>query len=172
MRRFANVTILITVAAATGYGLSHFERYEHSVIFVTSSTVYDPLGNVQNFYNRMNRNCSAVVEVQRQSKEWLEIQSELSQMEEPYPAKANPLRVMRLGPWYMVESEFADLEPALFLLSRNEDKLHIHMQGTWSGTAAPWTPGPIIREYMQSKIPTAPRALIDCFEPSFGLFSY
>ena len=172
MRRSSIVTILIAVAAAAGYGLSHFEKYEHSVIFVTSSAAYDPLGNVQNLYNRMSRNCSAVVEVQRQSTEWLEIQSELSQMKEPYPTEANPLRVMRLGPWYMAESEFVDLEPALFLLSRNEGKLHIHMQGTWSGTAAPLTPGPIIREYMQSKIPTAPKELINCFDPTLGHFSY
>lgn len=171
MRRSAIVAIVITIVAAAAYGLSHFEKYEHSVIFVTSSTVYDPFGNVKNFYNRISRDCSAVVEVQRQSKEWLEIKTELSHMKEPYPTEATPLRVMRQGSWYMVESEFSALEPAIFLLSQNEGKLQIHVQGIWSGTPAPWTPGPIIRKYMQSKVPTAPKALIGCFEPTLEHFS-
>lgn len=177
MRRITLISLLVAVLAVAGVGLSHFEKYEDDVIFVAGDQAYDPLGVARNLYNRVSRDCSAVVEVPRQSKEGLEIQAELSHMKDPYPTAATPLRIMRLGSWVIVESEFADLEPAIFVLSREQDqrlgqgKLHIHKEGTWSGTTAPLKPGPIIRAYMQRQIPMAPEALIRCFEPTLGHFS-
>lgn len=177
MRRVTLVSLLVVVLAAAGVGLSHFERYENAVIFVTGDQAYDPLGAASNLYNRVSRDCSAVVEVPRQSKEWREIQAELSHMQDPYPTAATPLRIMRSGSWVIAESEFADFEPAIFVLSQEQEqgqglgKLHIHREGTWSGTTAPLKPGPIIRAYLRSQIPTAPEALIRCFEPTLGHFS-
>lgn len=181
MRRITLVSLLVAVLAVAGVGLSHLERYEDTVIFVAGDKAYDPLGSARNVYNRVSRDCSAVVEVPRQSKAWREIRDELSHMKDPYPTAATPLRIMRLGSWTIAESEFADLEPAIFVLSQEQDqdrgpgqglgKLHIHTEGTWSGTTAPLKPGPIIRAYMRSQIPTAPEALIRCFEPTLGHFS-
>lgn len=175
MRRVTLVSLLVAVLAAAGVGLSHLERYEDSVIFVIGDKAYDPLGSARNVYNRVSRDCSSVVEVSRQSKAWREIRDELSQMKDPYPTAATPLRIMRMGSWTIAESEFADLEPAIFVLSQEQEqglgKLHIHREGTWSGTTAPLKPGPIIRAYMRKQIPTAPEALIRCFEPTLGHFS-
>ena len=170
MTRHALLAASFGVVVAVGYGLSHFERYEDSFILAVDSAAYDPVGKVKDLYNRATRDCSTVSPISPQSEDWAAITYALSHMEEPMPAHATLLKVMRSGDWFMVESNFAQLEPAIFLLKRSGSSFKVQPQGVWSGTPAPWTPGPVIRAYLGSKVPDAPYALVRCFDPTLEHF--
>lgn len=170
MRRRAVVLLIVALTAALYLG-SHVERFEDSFLFVTTGSVYDPLGSLIDLTNRLTRDCSAVTEVEPGTPEWLAVTEALSRLTEPDSSEATPLRARRQGDWFMVEAEFASLEPAIVLLSGAPDALKVHPEATWSGTTAPRTPGPLIREHMIHSTQAAPASLIRCFDPTLPHFA-
>ena len=165
------VTALVLVLGLA-YVLSHVERYEESVIFVTQENVYDPIGRVRDIYNQATRDCSSVVVVSPGSPDWISIQNVLSHLPEPNETPATLLVTMREGDWFMVESNFSDLEPAIFLIEKHEQTFTVMDQAVWSGTASPLRAGPEIRSFMQMNAPQAPANLIRCFQPTLKHFAY
>lgn len=168
-----NRILLISILALVlglAFVLSHVERYEGSFIFVTQEKIYDPIGRVSDIYNQVTRNCSSVVTVPPDSQDWHSIQTVLSHLAEPKETPATPLVTMRDGDWFMVESNFSDLEPAIFLIEKHGQKLSVQSQAVWSGTPSPWLAGPAIRDFVQTKAPQAPANLIRCFQPTLEHF--
>jgi hypothetical protein len=71
----------------------------------------------------------------------------------------------RSGPWLLVEAQFDTLLPSIVLIRDVAGQLQIEPQGIWSGETHPWRAAPLIRNYLAQKVPTAPTALLACFEP-------
>lgn len=170
MNRGLFLGLVIALICTGAYALSHFERHEDSFIFVTKESVYDPLGVASDFYNRITRDCSTVSVVPSKSEDLNAIKNVLSHLKEPVATPAIPLSIMREGDWFIVESDFEQLEPAIFLLNKHGSNFDVLTTAIWSGTPAPWKPGPEIRKYMKAKAPEAPTSLIRCFEPTLEHF--
>lgn len=169
MRKLAPL-ISIVLAAGVWFAYTHVERYENSYILVTAKHVYDPLGHIKDLFNRLSRDCSHVIVVAPLSQDWLAIRKELSHLKELYETEATPLRIMQEGTWFLAKAEFAALEPAIFALNYEGHTLQVRTNGVWSGAAGPWVPGPLIREYIQSHVPSVPHSLVQCFEPTLEHF--
>jgi hypothetical protein len=165
------IVLATVVVLGLAYGLSHVERYENSFIYVTKDRAYDPLGISRDIYNQLSRDCSSVVTLSPQTEDWKAIQNLLSHLSEPKETPATPLTIMREGNWFLVESDFVQLEPAIFLIEKRNQGLAVSKDAIWSGTPGPWTPGPEIRKLMQAKSPQTPSSLIRCFKPTLAHFS-
>ena len=170
MRRRIVWATVIVLGFGLAYGLSHVERYESSFIYVTKDRAYDPLGISRDIYNQLSRDCSSVVTLSSQTEDWKTIQSLLSHLSEPKETPT-PLTIMREGNWFLVESDFVQLEPAIFLIEKRNQGLAMSKDAIWSGTPGPWKPGPEIRKFMQAKSPQTPSSLIRCFKPTLAHFS-
>ena len=69
----------------------------------------------------------------------------------------------QMNDWYIVEAEFKNLEPAIFVLHKIKDTYK--MVTLFGGSTAPEEPAPIIRKYFIEKVPNAPKELFNCYTP-------
>lgn len=83
------------------------------------------------------------------------------------PDSAHPRwhQALQQGPWLLVELSFERLSPVVALLQRRGDGWQLHPTAIWSGSTAPWHPGPRIRAHLRQQAPDAPEALLACFRP-------
>jgi hypothetical protein len=70
--------------------------------------------------------------------------------------------MLTLGDWAIVEAEFDQAEPAIYLLKK--ETVDWKIRGDWGGTPAPHKANPMIRRWLSKDAPDAPRDLVKCFE--------
>lgn len=158
----------VIVAGIAGMAASrHVDRYEDSLVVITDTAVYDPVGMLQDSINRLTRSCSSVSMVPAGSPQSRAVTLALGRAGLP---DAQLLRVARMGDWFEAEVQFPALEPAIFLINERDQKLIVHADSAWSGSTGPLEPGPLIRKYFAAHVPGAPPALLECFEPSLDQF--
>ena len=161
--RVALSALALTFVAVT---LSHVEwqRSDNGHLLVLDGRPLDVLGWLDQQRNRLQRNCSAVQELQAGE---AALQAPLAVLKEFSPPASRSARVAgawALGDWMLLEVTFAELLPAVVLLQETDQGWDVAPQGVWSGQTHPWQAAPLIRAYLSRQVPRAPAPLLACFE--------
>lgn len=116
--------------------------------------------------NRLGRDCSGVATLQRADPDWSAALAQVRDHSPPDSRSAELVTLQRSGDWLVAEIAFGTLEPAVLVLQRQGARWQIADAAIWSGTTAPWRPGPFIRQFVGARVPGLPPALLACLSPS------
>lgn len=153
----------VIVGTLIGGYVLYAERVDDGFILDLGNHVYDPVGEIKDISNRLVRNCGDVTKVPLASSEARAITDHLRSQRLGEPSIYSMIKTQK---WLIVESGFTRSEPAIYVLQELEHGYITHSE--WSGTAAPFNDGPVIREYFRTNVPDAPSSLIRCFERGNG----
>lgn len=137
---------------------------------------HDLIGKLEEHRNRLWRHCSAVQRATPDSAAAAQVMALIRNYSPPDSRQAQLISLQQLGPWLVAELNFTQLNPAVVLLRQEGEALQLLERAIWSGSTAPWEPGPRIRAHLLGQVvaPTAHSALLAtllaCYEPdSAGL---
>jgi hypothetical protein len=174
MKKYVALSLL--AVTALGVIASHLEvqRYDDGYFLRIDGVPVDASGHASEALNRATRRCDAVA--QRSPSDLSSdpsataVKGLISDYSPPDSERLQLRQLLSLGPWFLAEVEFSDLQPAVILIEQNAQGLSIHNDSIWSGSTQPWVPGPWIRRYLRQRAPLAPPALWDCFDTTPSLF--
>lgn len=159
--RTPQVAIALLLAGTVALGAALVERVDGGVILATGTWHLDPVGEAKLRYTRLTRACGAVQAVSAQVARSAIEQSDIDEsirMATPTPRVASTQ-----GGWLLIETELANLEPAILLLRPEAGRYK--RAASYAGTAAPFNDTQVIHEYLQQEAAGAPEQLIKCYEP-------
>lgn len=160
--RAARLTItVIVLTILVGY-IVFAERIESDgFVLNVGGRIYDPVGAIDNFSNKVVRDCSGVIHIPTDSNEAGSVKTYLYNSLHSGEPQLNQL--IELESWLIAEATFESSEPGIFLLQKVEHGYITHR--IWGGTAAPFKTAPVFRDYFLDNTPEAPLSLIRCYEP-------
>ena len=130
----------------------------------------DALGAWADWRNRLTRQCSTVEALHDNAQATQMVSAVIRNISPPDSATARLQGLWRSGEWWLAETEFDQLLPAVVLLKQTASGLQAIDGATWSGTTHPWRAAPLIRDYITRQAPQAPAALLACFEARSAAF--
>jgi hypothetical protein len=170
MRLRVSAIFLAIFGIMLAVGVTHVERFDTSYLVVTQDSVYDFIGMAREKWNSMTRDCDDVALDSGTSDKSKAIENYLNLGLVQSSGRVTVLTTAAQLDWYLVEVEFESLEPALLLLRYEQGKYVWFKDATWSGNPGPWVAGPIIREFIGTKVPSTPKQLLQCFKPRLSHF--
>lgn len=161
-RRISMYVLCLVIA---GVFLSHFSltQKENGLLLVIDGREVDAMGMVQEKWVRLTRHCERVATIESNAQQHLEIQQTIQAYSPPSSESAHIVSLLAAGDWSLAQVQFKDLLPAVVLIQKVEGVQKIVPNAIWSGETHPWLAAPYIREYISSKVPQAPRQLLECF---------
>ena len=165
------MAIALLLATAIGVTLSHLEvqATDHGFLLDVDGRPVDVQGWWSDTLNGLQRDCARVQRVPVQD---AQLTPALRALQEESPPASLTARITGAwmtgtvtGTWLLVQAEFDELLPAVVLMQSRDGGWTVVPQGVWSGQTHPWRAGPLIRSYLQGRVPNAPSALLHCFEP-------
>ncbi len=165
MKRHVALTALALTALVVG--LSHLQWLptDNGHLLAIDGRAVDVQGWVADTHNRLRRDCAAVQTLNAQDPLHAQALAAVRDYSPPASKSARLQAAWRAGPWLLVEAQFDALLPSVVLLRDVAGRVQIEPQGIWSGQTHPWRAAPLIRHYLTQQVPTAPPALLACFEP-------
>lgn len=165
MKRHVALTALALTALVVG--LSHLQWLptDNGYLLAIDGRAVDVQGWVADAHNRLRRDCAAVQTLNVQDPLYAQALAAVRDYSPPASKSARLQAAWRAGPWLLVEAQFDALLPSVVLLRDMAGRVQIEPQGIWSGQTHPWRAAPLIRHYLTQQVPTAPPALLACFEP-------
>lgn len=130
----------------------------------------DALGAWTDWRNQVTRNCRNVLALHDDAQAVQTASEVIRAISPPDSATARLQGLWRSGDWWLAETEFDQLLPAVVLLQQTPAGLQPVQGATWSGTTHPWRAAPLIRGYISRQAPQAPAALLACFEARSAAF--
>ena len=165
-------SLALSVLALTSVGLvlNHLalEPMDHSYILNVDGQRWDAGGAVLDAMTRWSRHCEPV-QVSSDAVPTAVLEA-IRAHSPPQSHAVKGVQWLSSGTWYLAEVTFPELEPAVIVLKNHHGHLQIQDRGIWSGPVGPWRPGPWIRRYLLTQVPSAPADLLACYEPTPGLF--
>lgn len=161
------MVIVLLLATAIGVTLSHLQvqATDHGFLLDVDGRPVDVQGWWSDTVNGLQRDCTRVQHLPAQD---AQLGPALRALQEESPPASRTARITgawMASPWLLVQAEFDELLPAVVLLQLRGGAWTVVPQGVWSGQTHPWRAGPLIRAYLQSRVPGAPATLLSCFEP-------
>lgn len=149
--------------------LSHLEieASDDSWLLRVDGRPVDVAGYLSEKYTGLTRHCSQVQGLQPTDRLYTDALNAIRQYSPPDSLSAQLVHVIRQDHWLLAQARFLDLQDAVVLLTRSEQGLTIPEGGVWSGATHPHRPEPVIRRYLQSRVPAVPADLTACFESRF-----
>jgi hypothetical protein len=162
-----HVALIALTLTALGVGLSHLQWLptDNGHLLAIDGRAVDVQGWVADTHNRLRRDCAAVQTLNVQDPLHAQALAAVRDYSPPASKSARLQAAWRAGPWLLVEAQFDALLPSVVLLRDVAGRVQIEPQGIWSGQTHPWRAAPLIRHYLTQQVPTAPPALLACFEP-------
>ena len=162
-----HVALIALALTALGVGLSHLQWLptDNGHLLAIDGRAVDVQGWVADTHNRLRRDCAAVQTLNVQDPLHAQALAAVRDYSPPASKSARLQAAWRAGPWLLVEAQFDALLPSVVLLRDVAGRVQIEPQGIWSGQTDPWRTAPLIRAYLSQQVPTAPPALLACFEP-------
>ena len=114
--------------------------------------------------------CSKVVHVATDSSEAQGIKKFLESFANKYQKEKSKLEfrtIEKIGKWLIVEADFTNLEPGIFVLERTKKNYRVV---TEFGGYVEEEPEKAIRSYFLEKVPNAPKELFQCYNPKGSPF--
>jgi hypothetical protein len=162
-RRRVALTLLVLSLIGTAALHLRVERRDHSWLLLVDGVPRDPLGAAAEAWQRARRDCSGVEVLQPDDAAWQAARGAVAAYSPPDSASARLTRALALGEWRLVEARFDALPPVVVVLRVEGDAPRVLERAVWSGSTAPWEPGPLIRRYLGARAPGVPKALLACF---------
>ena len=126
---------------------------------------HDVIGWLADHKNQLWRDCSAVQQLSNASPEAEQVLTLIADHSPPDSRNARLVSLLQQGDWLLAELVFALLNPAVVVLQAVPEGMRLPERAVWSGSTAPWHPGPRIRNHLQSQVPQVPAALLACYDP-------
>ncbi|WP_146182797.1 hypothetical protein [Limnohabitans sp. Jir72] len=161
------MAIALLLATAIGVTLSHLQvqATDHGFLLDVDGRPVDVQGWWSDTLNGLQRDCARVQRLPTQDAQLAPALHALQAESPPASRTARITAAWVAGPWLLVQAEFDELLPAVVLLQSHDGTWTVVPQGVWSGQTHPWRAGPLIRSYLQGRVPNAPATLLSCFEP-------
>ena len=161
-----HVALALLGITLAGVVVSHVRwvQADNGHLLELSGQPVDALGAWADWRNSLTRNCSAVLALHEDAPAVQSVSAVIRNISPPDSATARIQGLWRSGEWWLAETEFDQLLPAVVLLQQTPAGMQPVQGATWSGTTHPWRAAPLIRGYISQQAPTAPADLLACFE--------
>jgi hypothetical protein len=162
------ISLYVMLLVFVGVFLNHFsvQKKDNGYLLVVDGREVDAVGMFKDQWLVATRNCKHVQAVAPTERKYLEIKQLVQAYSPPNSESAHLVSLMTTANWYLAEVKFKELLPAVVLIQQTDAGLQIVPNAIWSGETHPWRAGPYIRSYISTKVPHAPKAILDCFEKS------
>ena len=163
MRRRTLLILLAGAAAFLAALAAVVRKHDGGYLLEFGNISYDLAGDLRERLNAARRDCSHVQVLSASDDDWNRIHAGLEE-EVDENATVVMRQVLRAGPWYLVEAEFANGEPGVMLLEKAGEGYRD--AANWGGSAAPFRTPPAIRAFLKKEVPAVPGPLLQCFDPA------
>ncbi len=171
MKRHVAATLLALTTLGVINAHVGVEAQDGSYFGVWQGRKHDVMGWAADSGNRLLRDCSEVKRLNASSPTGMQALQLIEGYSPPDSRQAQLVSLLQQGDWLVAELTFVQLNPAVVLLRAEPAGLRLPERAVWSGSTAPWEPGPRIRAHLRAQAPQVPANLLACFEPtSAGLF--
>ena len=126
---------------------------------------HDVIGWLADHKNQLWRDCSTVQQLSNASPEAEQVLTLIADHSPPDSRDARLVSLLQQGDWLLAELAFARLNPAVVVLQAVPKGMRLPERAVWSGSTAPWQPGPRIRQHLVLQVPQVPAALLACYDP-------
>ena len=144
--------------------LSHLElrSSDDSWLLLVDGRAVDVAGELSQNYTRWTRDCLQVQAVAATEPLHAQALTALRQHSPPDSQSAELRQLTRSGSWLLAHARFNTLQEAVVLLEVGPQGVRVPEGAVWSGSTHPRRPEPIIRRYLQSRVPSVPEPLLAC----------
>jgi hypothetical protein len=145
--------------------LSHLEIHasDDSWLLRVDGRPVDVAGYASERYTQLTRHCNQVQVLRPIDPLHEQALNAIEQYSPPDSLSARMVHVIRQDDWLLAQVKFRNLQDAVVLLRASRQGLEIAKEGVWSGATHPHRPEPLIRRYLQGRVPAAPTDLTECF---------
>jgi hypothetical protein len=156
---------VVLAVMLVGLPLSHLEieDFDDSWLLRVDGRPVDVAGYLSERYTQLTRHCRHVQALSPSDPLHAQALHAVVQYSPPDSLSARIVQASRQGDWVLAQVKFRQLQDAVVLLHASAQGLEIAKGGVWSGTTCPLRPEPLIRRYLQGKVPAAPADLTACF---------
>lgn len=173
MKRHVAATLLVLTTLGVLNAHVDVEAQDGRYFGVWQGSKHDVVGWLEDHSNQLSRNCSSVHQLAPDSPAAGQVLALIREYSPPDSRQAELISLQQQGNWLVAELNFAKLNPAVVLLQQDGEKLLLPERAVWSGSAAPWRPGPRIRSHLKASQPLSeslrepvPESLLACYEPA------
>jgi hypothetical protein len=166
MTRHVAATLLVLTTLGVINTHVDVEAQDGRYFGVWQGQKHDVMGWVTEGSNQLWRDCNAVQRLPSDSPMAAQVLALIRDYSPPDSRQAKLVSLQRQGDWLMAELAFAKLNPAVVVLRDASDGLTLPERAVWSGSTAPWQPGPRIRDHLQRQVPEVPVSLLACYDPA------
>jgi hypothetical protein len=170
MKRHVAATLLALTTLGVINAHVDVEAQDGRYFGVWQGKKHDVMGWLADSSNRLWRDCSQVQAWASSSPTAKQVLALIREHSPPDSRQAQLISLQQHGHWLVAELNFAQLHPAVVLLRQDGATLQVAERAIWSGSAAPWQPGPRIRAHLRSQAQAAskqlPAALLACYDPA------
>lgn len=166
------VSVPLLALVICGVLLSHIQvvSTENGPLLSIDGRKVDVLGDINNRWVTLTRNCKDVTVVDTDTVDYRQAQSLIQAYSPPNSKSARIASAWASGPWLLMEVEFDALLPAVVTLKAADGEFTIVPNAIWSGYAQPWVAAPFIRNHLSRQAPDMPIDLVKCFTPQSKSF--
>lgn len=168
MKRRASVMVLLAMVILLPVSHLEIRASDDSWLMLVDGRPVDVAGHIAERYTAWRSDCRPVQDVPANSPTHASALQAIRQHSTPDSLSAQILRLTRQGDWLLAQVRFEQLQEAVLVLQERPQGAAIADSGVWSGSTHPHRPAPVIRRYLQSRVPQLPTSLIDCFVPEPG----
>lgn len=165
MKRHVALPLLTLTAALVGLSHLQWVPTDNGHLLAVDGRPVDVHGWLADTHNRLRRDCVQVQALNEQNTLHAQALAAVQAYSPPASRTARLQAAWQSDAWVLVEVQFDSLLPSVVLLRNVAGQLQIEPHGIWSGQTHPWRAGPLIRAYLAKQVPSAPAALLACFEP-------
>jgi hypothetical protein len=165
MKRHVAVTLLVLTSLGVINAHVDVEAQDGRYFAVWQGQKHDVIGWISERSNQLWRNCRAVQQLSSDSPKATQVLALIKDYSPPDSRQAQLVSLQQQGDWLLAELAFATLNPAVVVLRDDAAGLRLPERAVWSGSTAPWLPGPRIRDHLQQQVPEVPASLLACYDP-------
>lgn len=171
MRRHVGITVLLVLSVGLAVQHVRLDRQDNGWLLNVYGSPVDVQGRIadaKSSLQRLTLPCQTLQTVPSDTQS--QVLRTIQRHSPPDSDSAQLLQVSTTGAWALAEVGFSKLSPAVVLLEFADGMWRIPATGIWSGTTHPWRASPLIRNYLLSRNPSAPAALLHCWQAQHPLW--
>lgn len=160
----SRATAVVLAATLILLPLSHLEirASDDSWLLWVDGRPVDVAGYLSETYTDMTRHCSPVQVVPPRHPLHAQALAAIQRHSPPDSLSAQLVELTRMDHWLLAQVRFSTLQDAVVLLAEAAQGVTIAQGGVWSGSTYPHRFEPIVRRYLQTRVPAAPTELTAC----------
>ncbi|WP_341685160.1 hypothetical protein [Limnohabitans sp.] len=136
---------------------------DDSWLLVVDGRPVDVAGLFSQFHAQVTRRCDKVKSIHSEDPLHGDVLRVIRHYSPPDSLSLHIVGISQLENWVITQVKFQHLNDAVVLLNTTSQGLKLVHNGIWSGSTHPHYPEPVIRRYLESRIPGVPKDLIGCF---------